>query len=272
MRPSRQALPRQLFAGLLLLASPFASVNASAAEYFDSIGPVIAGQLFVSPLISRDTANAAAGATGGRLGATSGLPGLFGVPPGAYSVFVGFQIPTELGYSLSGVSITGVAGGFVSDGWGVTFHDIADTTLLPAAGESWSWPQHTDQIAQLASDIGSGDIYGSVSQRVVNDGNSHADRFSAAGTDALVANILAKQGDTFYLGVTGGGVNITPIATFVVGDLGLQLFTNEQNVTLVPLPAAGWLFGSALVALVGWKRRRMPFPTSPAVSDPLRSR
>jgi hypothetical protein len=272
MRPSRQALPRQLSVGLLLLASPFASVNARAAEYFDSIGPVIAGQLFVSPLISWETANATAGETGGRLGATSGFPGFPLSPPGAYSVFVGFQIPTELPYSLSAVSITGRWGGLFTDGWSATFRDIADTTLLPAPGETWNGFEHDGQIRQLASDIGSGDLYGSVGQRVVFEGSPLGGRFSATGTDALIANILAKQGDTFYLGVNGGIGAGEGIQIFAVSDLGLQLYTNDQNVSLVPLPSAGWLFGSALVALVGWKRRRMPFPTSPAVSDPLRSR
>jgi hypothetical protein len=259
MLPSRRAPPRQLLAGLVLLASQFASVNARAAEYFDSIGPVIAGQLFVSPVLSWDTANATEGATGGRIGGTNFSPSS---PAGQYSIFVGFRIPAELRYSLSAVSITGFGGGLFSDGWGVTFRDIADATLLPAAGESWNGFQHDVQIRQLASDIDSGDLYGSVGQRVVNDGSLHGGRFSAAGTDALTANILAKQGDTFYLGVTGGGGGSFPI--FAVSDLGLQLFTNEQNVTLVPLPAAGWLIGSALVALVGWKRRRMPLPASPA--------
>jgi hypothetical protein len=75
----------------------------------------------------------------------------------------------------------------------------------------------------------------------------------------MVADIIAREGGLFYMAVIGQApVNSTLFLD--VQGLSLQLSTDDQNVSVVPLPAAGWLFGPAAVALVGWSRRRRVFP------------
>lgn len=60
---------------------------------------------------------------------------------------------------------------------------------------------------------------------------------------------FTQQTNAFYV----AGINSVMGATFESGDLMLQA---DGNLKVVPIPAAAWLFGSALVGFVAFSRRR----------------
>jgi hypothetical protein len=241
----------------VILAAQLLSSEAGASQVFLNLAPVVGGQIRVSEDSSMTFADAVEGRTGGAL--RTSTP--------AESFWVGYQIPTELQHSLSEVNISADWGGPMKDGMSVTFHGVANPAALPPIGETWSaFPSDTHHIVQLASELANGIRYGSFSQSfpcgTCFDLSVHQGRIAARGSEQMMADLIAKEGGLFYMAVTGeiGGVG----AFLSIPGVSLALSTDDQNVSVVPLPSAGWLFGPAAIALVGWSGRRRVVPVTSA--------
>lgn len=87
----------------------------------------------------------------------------------------------------------------------------------------------------------------------------------ASGPGPVVGEILLAPGDSqqFIFGILVPKAGITPgtYSNVNVLSLGFDLSADADsefvvNVSSVPVPAAAWLFGSALIGLVGLKRKR----------------
>jgi hypothetical protein len=253
---SIQAQAVRVVSASVILAAQILSSEAGASQVFLNLAPVVGGQVRVSEDSSMTFADAEAGRTGGALRTTP-----------AESFWVGYQIPTELQHSLSEVNISADWGGPMKDGMSVTFHGVANPAALPPIGETWSaFPSDTHHIVQLASELANGIGYGSFHQSfpcgTCFDLSVHEGRAFAQGSEQMMADLIAKEGGLFYMAVTGqiGGVG----AFLTTPGVFLALSTDDQNVSVVPLPAAGWLFGPAAIALVGWSGRRRVVPVTSA--------
>jgi hypothetical protein len=255
---SIRAQAGRLVTASVILAAQLLSPEARAAQFFQWLTPVVGGQVRISQSSSRTFADAVEGRDAGRLDTTGGRSS----PAETNSFWVGFQIPTELKYSLSEVTISGNWGGLFVDFMGASFRDLANPAVLPAIGETWNGLSDSPHIVQLASELANGTAYGGFSRTVAGGSGPFGGAFTVQGSDAMVANLLAKEGGLLYLGVIGGGGGESSFLS--LSGLSLQLYTDEPNVSVAPLPAAGWLFGSAVVALVGWTRRRRVVPVTSA--------
>jgi hypothetical protein len=239
----------------VILAAQLLSPEARASQFFQWLTPVVGGQVRISQSSSRTFADAVEGRDAGRLDTTGGRSS----PAETNRFWVGFQIPSELQYSLSEVTISGNWVGLFVDFMGVSFRDLANPAALPVIGETWSgFPSDTHHIVQLASELANGTAYGGFSRTVAGASGPFGGAFTVQGSDAMVANLIAKEGGLLYMGVIGGAGGESSFLS--LSGLSLQLYTDEPNVSVVPLPAAGWLFGSAAIALVGWARRRRVVP------------
>jgi hypothetical protein len=237
------SLVRFALSTFIVLGSQLAAPTVRAAEFFQWIDGGSGGQVFVTPVLTREFANHAGG-SGGQVGSTSGRFG----PAGEFSFFVGFQIPSHLQYSLSAVGVSGSYGGIFDSFASGSIHLMPDSTVVPAIGETWNGIQQNLQISQLAAGIAGETVAG------FSTASGHGGSFGSINGGDLVTAVLAKQGDILYLGGTGFAGGTEPLLT--ISGLSLQLFTNESNVSVVPVPAAGWLFGSALAGFIGWRGRR----------------
>jgi hypothetical protein len=242
------ALARRAIPSVAVLASQLVCLHASAAEFFQWLDPVVGGQVSIGPSV--DTfATATQGQSFGRLGSTSGRVSR----PETDTFWVGFQIPTQLQYAVTGVGLSGswgASGFFNSTSVFAAFGDISSE--VPPIGTTWHGfdSGELSKITALAQDIASsGSGYGFFSDKAPSSTGSNSGPFSVQGNDALVANLIAKQGDILYIGVTGGPS--LPDQFINVGFSGLQLFTNDPNVSVVPIPGAGLLLVSALLFGLG---------------------
>jgi hypothetical protein len=177
---SIQAQAVRVVSASVILAAQILSSEAGASQVFLNLAPVVGGQVRVSEDSSMTFADAVEGKSGGFLGS-----------PDTNSFWVGFQIPTELQYSLSGVNISGgsaasirvPSGGFSFNGASIDvfFHGVANPAALPAIGETWSgFPSDTHHIAQLASELANGIEYGAF-RRAVSSSTGFSDFFTVPG-------------------------------------------------------------------------------------------
>jgi hypothetical protein len=74
-----------------------------------------------------------------------------------------------------------------------------------------------------------------------------------ADLTALLETITSPGGSSLWLSL--GTYKLIVSATSVIGSLPEQ-YTIQGNISSVPVPAAIWLFGSALMGLIGFSRRK----------------
>jgi hypothetical protein len=149
------------------------------------------------------------------------------------------QVATWTGATIGGGTATGVDGTSVSSGTyacaATTFPDLCTSSVRTAADFNWT---NGDGILGDASQIVA---TGSVNNEWTGD---TAINLTGVGTASITGDGSYVYG-TDELAVTGGAV--------IAGSAQGGGFTISG--TLVPIPAAVWLFGSAL-GLLGWVRRR----------------
>lgn len=82
--------------------------------------------------------------------------------------------------------------------------------------------------------------------------------FNGAGGDPLEFLFNATGGDALglYSGLGGIILSGTGFGGSFANDFGSNPFGAMADVGVVPVPAAVWLFGSALLGLIGYNRRR----------------
>ncbi len=161
-----------------------------------------------------------------------------------YNSFASFYIPDLLGETLVSVTLNGVI--YTVGDVGPQTLNIYDVSSAPSASIS------------SFLDLQTGTQYGSITG--VNAGASNY----SVSLAAAIGDVMARSGNWFYLGFTNvtdatsnhfaypGGIDLRN------PSFGLVL----QTVSAVPLPAAAWLFGSALVGMLGLKRRASKKPSA----------
>jgi hypothetical protein len=128
-----------------------------------------------------------------------------------------------------------------------------DAGVFSGAGDSYSTPQPTGNFLDsysLTVDSESLDI---------TIAGSHEGMF---GDDLLLTNITTNE--QYHLGTTfsetfslGAGEYVFTISGFAMNAIDPKVDSDyDLTMSAVPLPAAAWLFGSALLGFVSFSRRR----------------
>lgn len=219
----------------------FLCLQAKAAE----ILPTYAGQMHITAFNNLSYAVGLSGEAGGFLAHFTSR----NEPTATDSVWLAFQLPSDMS-QVSGVSINGNLSALFTGAMSASFWDI-DPQNLPGAGVRWSAIDHP-QIGQASLDAGSGISYGWFG-RTSPAGGYLGDSFSVQGTNAMLADMIARQGGMFYLAIVGSA---NPEATISLSGISLDL-QGVATVAHAPLPAAGWLFLSALGVIWPASRRQL---------------
>jgi len=186
---------------------------------------------------------------------------------------------TESGVGSSDLSIT-MTESFFGNG-AVTFHDItmarqSGTNLIN--GEMLvDWATNTNMTMLIewdatglfnainyglqAGDVLSGsDLYNDTNGNGVQDAGEFIMDISSATphADTLQANLLNPQGSAPMAATANsiGAIDGPFIGIRGLVDIGSGNSMHVTSVSTVPIPAAVWLFGSGLISLVGFARRK----------------
>jgi hypothetical protein len=146
--------------------------------------------------------------------------------------WVGFMIPELTGQEVSTVGLS-ATNSIAAAG---SLYVNAVSSAFPGAGESITG----SAAASIYADVGNG-----------NFGSGTVLPFGGATvwmTGDIVSEVMARSGNIFYLGLSTQTIQIPLQLT----DITLQIST----VTPVPVPAAAWLFGSAVIGMFGAARFR----------------
>jgi hypothetical protein len=103
-------------------------------------------------------------------------------------------------------------------------------------------PSSFGSAQALYTDVSSGSY-----ARITPSGDNQSVTTGLGGN--IVTDIFARQGDIFFLGLFGPGPDYTQ-PTAYLRNLSLNL-----TPSVVPIPAAAWLFGSAILGLLGFSAR-----------------
>ncbi len=174
-----------------------------------------------------------------------GLLLLLGQPGIAGAATVGFDAAASNVIVNEVFAVDIVASGFpVTDGGGVDLaFDPAIVNVLAVSIDPavWSFINSTGNIDNTA---------GSVSGIMVND----FDYVDPLAGDFIVATLQLKAVGVGTTLLSLGEYDLNPWGSGG-NRIGPAYLSGIVNVAPIPLPAAAWLFGSALLGLVGWRRR-----------------
>jgi hypothetical protein len=128
---------------------------------------------------------------------------------------------------------------------GTAYNSSGDLAFI--AGELYlSSVGGVDNLIKLNKTTGAGALVGSIGQAAVYGlaTNNNVDLFGVAGTNILSVNTATGAGSTL-VNFGGKGLGVAYGSSFI-----------EEAAPPVPLPAAVWLFGSGLLGLIGFARRK----------------
>lgn len=146
--------------------------------------------------------------------------------------------------------------------WSVTLFLSDDEDSSSSAESSGSWTNATSGAYQSNERVRA--IFGGVNFNEFSGLNNGAEDISDTGrTEFTVTNLdtfqstTGAQVDAIFAGIKGNGKLKAVYQTFA-GDMIIESATLSVNtaVTAVPVPAAAWLMGSALLGLMSVRRRR----------------
>lgn len=172
---------------------------------------------------------------------------VFGVAPADTSFSVTLRVDTGLGVTSASAGDPAGTGTYAHDVWGYS------ASVQNATFGSKTW---TDSDIVLL-EFGTG----------VSDSQLFLDAELGAGTPTLASFRVQDDGFAFF-GVRSGGVLYEILQGLQIRDFNGGILDNATNdyvlansydisVNAVPVPAAFWLFGTALVGLIGFGKRKL---------------
>jgi len=141
--------------------------------------------------------------------------------------------------------------------WG----QIGDTGLLDFTPGAFDFLENARVLVDLNSD-------GNIDYEYSIQGDGVADSGANTETGTIVTNVSGLPGANFSHAVSeaNNGIEFSITGAGFLGDLTIYLGAGDSNgsaedlvsvsTTIVPVPAAAWLFGSGLLALAGFGRSR----------------
>lgn len=159
------------------------------------------------------------------------------------------------------ITVDYLAGSGVLTASGFANNLLTGGALNPIAGGSFDLSASIDNTGVLSG--GTLAIGGTIAGLGFNSGtlltgNLTAFGFDALGGDPLEFLFTATSGDALglYSGLGGIILSGTGFGGSFNSDFASAAFSAMADVGVVPVPAAVWLFGSALLGLIGYNRRR----------------
>lgn len=163
---------------------------------------------------------------------------------------------------LFDLTTVGYTPGTALTDWSVTLFLVDDEDSSSGPESSGSWTNASSGSYQANERLRA--IFSGVNFNEFNGLNNGAEDLSDTGrTEFTVTNLdtfestTAAQVDGVFTGIQGNGKLKAVYQTFA-GDMIIQSATLSVNtpVTAVPVPASAWLMASALLGLVGVRKRR----------------